>query len=484
MNPTVAKGGRSFKGAFAYYMHDKDADTRNRVAWTHTVNMLTDDPDKAWRVMAYTAKNQERLKEAADVVATGRKTAKPVMAYSLSWHPDQSPTPDHMRETALKSLEVLGLSQHEAVFVAHSDTPHAHVHVIVNRVHPIIGKIASDSYTYRKLSDFALAYAEENKLTYSPQRGENKRKREEGQMTRYKDSDIAEAWKVSDNGLGLIAALKERGFVLAQGNKRLVVVDRYGKIHNPTRHIEGVTAKDFHARLQGVDLTALPNAEVAGKERASQHEHGKVAKKASTPEREAKAKRPEGPVAQISEPVDPQETRVSPSSRTQEAPAVVERGVEYAEYEALKLNQLQDRHINERAHLCESHHQRIEREKDDLTAFYRLKERREQIAVLRGKCEKPSFWRKIFGIVRRDREELGVVEKNFADAKMRYEDRIHALQKQHARSLLALESVHKREWATAVDLSRANVVAMKHLGSVQAISPRRERSKGPSPSIS
>jgi predicted ABC-class ATPase len=33
-------------------------------------------------------------------------------------------------------LKVLEMQDHQAVFVAHNDTAHRHVHVIVNRVHP------------------------------------------------------------------------------------------------------------------------------------------------------------------------------------------------------------------------------------------------------------------------------------------------------------------------------------------------------------
>ena len=100
MIPRIAAGGGNFRGAFQYYLHDKDATTRSRVAWTHTENLLTRDPDKAWRVMAYTAKEHERLKEASGQKTTGRKLTKPVFAFSLSWHPEQKPDRDHMLATA------------------------------------------------------------------------------------------------------------------------------------------------------------------------------------------------------------------------------------------------------------------------------------------------------------------------------------------------------------------------------------------------
>ena len=49
MVPKVAGKGRSFMGAGMYYLHDKKAETSERVAFTHTVNLPTRDPDKAIR---------------------------------------------------------------------------------------------------------------------------------------------------------------------------------------------------------------------------------------------------------------------------------------------------------------------------------------------------------------------------------------------------------------------------------------------------
>lgn len=135
MIPKITNGGASFRGAFRYYLHDKGAETSSRVAWTQTVNLHTPDAAKAWKVMAYTAQAQERLKEASGQSRAGRKLEKPVFAFSLAWHPEQSPSQEHILDTAQKAIDALGLGEHEAVIVAHTDEPQKHVHVIVNRVH-------------------------------------------------------------------------------------------------------------------------------------------------------------------------------------------------------------------------------------------------------------------------------------------------------------------------------------------------------------
>jgi len=202
-----------------------------------------------------------RLKEAAGQSRAGRKLEKPVFAYSLAWHPEQEPDQKHMLDTARQSLRMMGLEDHEALIVAHQDEPQKHVHVIVNRVHPITGKAGDVRNSKRKFSDFAHEYELENGKVYCLQREQNQQKREEGKLSRYHDPSIVKAWESSDNGKSFTAALKKDGYTLARGRKRLVVVDPHGKKHNPVRHLEGIKAKEFNARISDLDQSRLPDAD-------------------------------------------------------------------------------------------------------------------------------------------------------------------------------------------------------------------------------
>ena len=166
MVPKVAARGTSFKGAAAYYLHDKRQEgehTRNtsdRVAWTQTRNLMSDDPGFAMRLMAATAMDKDRLKKAAGVRNTGNKSKGDVYAYSLSWHPDEQGKFDkaQMLEAVDQSIKALGAQDHQAVIVAHNDESHPHVHVIVNLVHPETGKNLGLSHDRKKLDKWAYAY--------------------------------------------------------------------------------------------------------------------------------------------------------------------------------------------------------------------------------------------------------------------------------------------------------------------------------------
>lgn len=187
MVPKLTPKGTSFKGAAAYYLHDKEAMTSERVAWTETYNLATDNPDMAWRIMAATAKDQNRLKEQARIPATGRKSADVVLAYSLAWHPDEKDTltREEMMLAAKASISALGAEHCQALIVAHNDEPHPHLHVILNRVSPEDGRLLSSSKEKLNLSKWAQAYEAARGKIYCEQRVANNAAREMlGEYTR------------------------------------------------------------------------------------------------------------------------------------------------------------------------------------------------------------------------------------------------------------------------------------------------------------
>lgn len=282
MVPYVAGRGHSFKGAGLYYLHDKDALTSDRVAWTHTHNLPTDNPEKALRWMAFTAKSADRLKEQAGTVRTGRKsTAGQVYAFSLSWHPEEKPEKEHMMSAAFETLKRLGLNEHEAVFVAHQETEHPHVHIICNLVSPKDGRTAAPAYDRLTLSTWAQEHETATGKIYCEKRVENNEKRREkvkpdrqlalvkGKEEKHLSAEqIQDIYTRSDSGRAFQSALEEAGFTLAKGDRRgFVLVDSQGKIHSLSRQLQGQRASDLKARLSDIDERSLPEASTIADER-------------------------------------------------------------------------------------------------------------------------------------------------------------------------------------------------------------------------
>lgn len=186
MVPKIHANGTSFKGAAAYLLHDKGkARTAERVAWTEVRGLASDDPQTAWRIMAATAMDRDRLKREAGVRNTGRKSDDTVLHYTLNWHRDEAGTltREEMMRAANASLRALGAEDRQALIVCHRDGQ-PHLHIIVNRVSPTDGRMLSSSKQRLKLSKWAQAYEKERGHIWCENRVLNNDARARGEFTR------------------------------------------------------------------------------------------------------------------------------------------------------------------------------------------------------------------------------------------------------------------------------------------------------------
>ena len=181
MIPNVADRGTSFVGVGQYLLHDKSLDgepksqTSGRVAWTETRNLMTEDPEFGMRLMAGTAMNAKAIKQAAGVSLAGRPSKGDVYHYSLAWHDDENGkiSREDMMSAVDETLEELGMTDHQAVIIAHEDEQHPHVHVVVNLVNPTMGKHPEElSHDWSRLDDWAYRYRERRgeQYLYCPDR--------------------------------------------------------------------------------------------------------------------------------------------------------------------------------------------------------------------------------------------------------------------------------------------------------------------------
>ena len=200
MIPKINGLGRSFAGVAAYCLHDapepddRRPRTSERVGWADTRNLATLRVERAARLMAATAKAAPDLKRLAGVARGGRKLAKPVLHYSLSWARDETPDKREMNRAVDGSLEALGLEGHEALIVAHEDTRHPHVHVIANRVDPETGKAATLGNSKLRLSRWAEGYEREQGRIRCERRVENNERRRAGQQVLRPTGDRPRHW--------------------------------------------------------------------------------------------------------------------------------------------------------------------------------------------------------------------------------------------------------------------------------------------------
>lgn len=207
MIPRVAGSGQSFQGAGLYYLNDKqdagrdrsgDAKrafdkvgdyalhdkhgqrTAHRVGFTAILNMEAETPAQAIDQMT-ASYDRYRVKEANK---RGRKLTKPVYVYSLAWAPDQSPTQDDMMSAARSSITALRLEGLQTLIVQHTDEPHPHIHVIVNRIERDGSRARNIAFDQLRFSRWAEQYERDHGGIRCEQRVRNNELRSQGIMTR------------------------------------------------------------------------------------------------------------------------------------------------------------------------------------------------------------------------------------------------------------------------------------------------------------
>lgn len=313
MVPRVSRQGRSFTGAWKYYAHDKRTEeqreagqavrSRERVAFIHTENLSGIEDDRAAvGLMIDTAKQSRRCE-------------KPVYAFSLAWHPDEeAPDKARMIEAGREALKALGMQEHQALMIAHTDTAHPHVHVIVNRVHPDTGKAINLYKDQEKLQAWALGYERAQGKVYCQAREFNAlarqaAKEQDGRPAprRYADNTLAACWTRSDSGKSFKAALEAKGWGLARGDRKeavLMAVAPSGRAFAVLRELnkglpkgQSIKAADFDRKTADLDRATLrPVKEVQQEmERRARSRSGEKSRQQARPRRFEQGQKPARP---------------------------------------------------------------------------------------------------------------------------------------------------------------------------------------------
>ena len=210
--------------------------------------------------------------------------------YSLSINPDPQQRRLSREEVAdfiTRAETRLGLADQPRAVVCHIKNGREHFHVAWSRIDTQKMRAVQLSHDRPKLRAAVLEFAREKGLELPARmkqrthdrfnaraaRSTHAEKQQEERTGISKDErrrDITDAWNRSDTGQTFIRALEERGYFLAQGDRRgYVVIDRHGEIHSLARQIEGVKSKQLEARLIDFPPDKLPTA-VKAQERARQ----------------------------------------------------------------------------------------------------------------------------------------------------------------------------------------------------------------------
>ena len=190
--------------------------------------------------------------------------------YSLSLNPPKGETVSVAKfEKAIEQVEErLGLQGQPRAIVFHEKEGRRHCHVVWSRINIDKMKAIPMSHDYRKLTELSRElflehgwdmpeglrnYGRSNPLNYS--HAEHQQAKRVGKHAAQVKEDIQAAWEQSDNRASFEMALAEKGYFLAQGDKRsFVVVDRSGEIWSVPKQLpKGINTKHVRAKLGNAD---------------------------------------------------------------------------------------------------------------------------------------------------------------------------------------------------------------------------------------
>ena len=74
-------------------------------------------------------------------------------------------------------------------------------------------------------------------------------------------TELTGIWRETDSAKAFMAAIEERGYAIAKGDRRgFVILDRNGEVHSLPRRLDGVATADVRARFADVELPTLTQA--------------------------------------------------------------------------------------------------------------------------------------------------------------------------------------------------------------------------------
>ena len=223
----------------------------------------------------------------AEFEAVARGTKAKQHLYSLSINPSAPLSREEYNEAIAIIEGRLGLTDQPRAIVFHvkkdrDGIGREHCHVVWSRIDVERMRAVHMAHDHRKLMDLACELArkfnldlppglkaweeqqkrEKDKL--EPTLAENAQEQASGISPEQRREEITAAYQASDSAEAFRAALEQKGYVLARGDKRgLVVVDRFGDVHSLTRYVKGHTAKEIKAKLAALKPEELPSVDQA-----------------------------------------------------------------------------------------------------------------------------------------------------------------------------------------------------------------------------
>lgn len=215
-----------------------------------------------------------------EAVSLGTKAKE--YLYSLSISPPSKLTRAQYGEAISAIEDRLGLTDQPRAVVFHVKDGREHCHVVWSRIDIEKMRAVHMTHDRRRLMDMAVELSRkfglempdglrawEAKQKYEKQRleptlAERAQEQATGISPEQRRDEITACYEQSDTAEAFRAALEQKGYVLAKGDKRgLVVVDKFGAPHSLTRYVKGHKAGAIKKKLAPLTPEKLPSVDQA-----------------------------------------------------------------------------------------------------------------------------------------------------------------------------------------------------------------------------
>ena len=258
--------GNARAGARSLAEHVLRVDTNERVEVAEISGVIAEDVLGALREM--------------EAVAVCTNTKKPLYHASINV-PIAEKLTDEQRQRAIERLEkTLDLTGQPRVVVVHEKLGREHCHIIWSRAdiehsrairmdhnfrtHELVSRALEREFGHARVQGAHVEREGKERPARTAGHDEMQQAGRTGLTPQKAKKEITEAWRSTDSGQGFKAAIEEKGWTLARGDRRdFVVVDPQGGTHSLARRVEGAKAADIRARMVDVDVAQLRSVQDA-----------------------------------------------------------------------------------------------------------------------------------------------------------------------------------------------------------------------------
>lgn len=206
----------------------------------------------------------------AYAISRGTRCKQYLFSLSLNPPPGENVPTSAFEDAITRAEDKLGLTDQPRAIVFHEKEGRRHCHVVWSRIDADQMKAVHLPFTHQKLQELSrdlyieYGWTMPRGLMKSEERdprnftlAEWQQGLRTGRDAREIKTALQDCWAVSDSKQSLSAALEQRGFKLARGDRRSVVaVDAEGEVYALARWV-GAKTKDVRARVG--DESALPS---------------------------------------------------------------------------------------------------------------------------------------------------------------------------------------------------------------------------------